>query len=485
MQKYFRGQKMKKFLKSVALVMLTCVCIFAGCKAKGLNDNPSADALTYGNGHNAIIKGDYLYYVNGYVDSYTDVYTVKDQNEWGKVTLGAIYRTKLVNGSVQKDENGFLVKTEVVVPRLVGFENGKFMILGDYIYYSTPRMREDASGKVRNDYIEYNRVKIDGTKNEQFYVASSQIPTANWNIYNYNNETYMLIIENSNDVNTIKSVNIRTKKVITLGENATSWALSKENVLTKVEGYEYNKYIYFTRAIVSDDKISDTGNLVVKVDITNGSKELYTIKQNTTKTIVGYANNMLYYSLAVSGDNTDLYVTDVTLNKFNENNMSRITNGGYDKYYILDKSTLTVIAIDSSQNVYLCVNGNTQSLLLNDGKEITIVGIVGDNMIYIDSDKNLMMKNYKTNSTAVSLKSEDKTYLINSIKIDETKGNLYLFAQYTGTDKTTNYYLNYINLSKLGEGSFVGKFADGHCPEKPEEVEDKETGEKYTPVWVK
>lgn len=470
---------MKKFLTSFAIVLLTCVCVFTGCKAKGLGDNPEANATVYGNGNVAVVKGDYLYYTNGYVDDYTSVYTDKKQNDWGKVSYGALYRTKLVNGEIEKDRDGFLVSTEVVVPRLVGFENGKFVVVGDYIYYSTPRMREDADGKVRNDYIEYNRVKIDGTKNEAFYTASSQVSTDNWTVCLYDGKAYLLIVETVDSTNTLKCVNVSTNKVMVLGENVVSWALPNKYTLSA----DSDKYVYFTRAIVEDDNLSDSGNVVVKADITNGKTSIHTLKQNSTKTIVGFANDMLYYSLAVSGQNTDLYCTDITL-ALNENNMTRLTTGGYDSYYIIDGATFTVVAVDSAKNVDLWVNNNLQKRLLEDGETITILGVKGTEIYYIDSNSKLMKKDYWTNGTAVSLMSEDKTYFVNNLKVDITKNKMYLFAQYTAKDESTNYYLNYIDLDTLNEGKFVGKFEENHLPAKPESTTDETTGETVTAPWI-
>ncbi len=467
---------MKKFLTSFAIILLTCVCVFTGCKAKGLKDNPATNATVYGNGNVAVVKGDYLYYTNGYVDDYTSVYTDKKQNDWGKVSYGALYRTKLVNGEIDKDSDGFLTKTEVVVPRLVGFENGKFVIVGDYIYYSTPRMREDADGTVRNDYIEFNRVKIDGTKNESFYTSSTQVSTDAWTICSYNNQTYMLIVEDST---TLKCVNTKSNKVTVLGENITSYVFPDNFELSK----DSDKYVYFTRSIVEDDNISDSGNVLVKADITNGKTSIYTLRQNSTKTLVGYANDTLYYSLAVSNDNTDLYCTDVTL-ALNENNMYRLTTGGYDSYYLVDGAEFTVIATDSANNIDLWIDGVLQNRLFEDGNTITILTAKGTEIYYIDSDSKLMKKDYMSGTAAVSLMSDDKTYLVDSLRVDITKNKMYLFAQYTAKDESTNYYLNYIDLNNLGDGKFVGKFEESHLPEKPEATTDEESGETVTAPWI-
>ena len=54
-------------------------------------------------------------------------------NKQGKVNHSAIYRTKLSDGQIVKDEEGFLEKSERVVSRVVGFKNGGFFIIDDYI----------------------------------------------------------------------------------------------------------------------------------------------------------------------------------------------------------------------------------------------------------------------------------------------------------------------------------------------------------------
>lgn len=94
---------MKKYLLSLIMIICACTFVLAGCGAKGLNDNPPTNAQITGNGGYAIRKGDYLYYVNGFVDNYTtELDDYKKDNVQGKVVYGAIYRTKLVNNDFQK-----------------------------------------------------------------------------------------------------------------------------------------------------------------------------------------------------------------------------------------------------------------------------------------------------------------------------------------------------------------------------------------------
>jgi hypothetical protein len=117
------------------MFFITAIMIFTGCSNKGLEDNPSKTAQVVSNGGMTVVKGDYLYYVNGFVDRAN--LDVKKDNKFGDVEKGAIYRTKLNdNSEIAKDSEGFLEKTECVVPKVVGFDNGGFYIIDDYIYYA-------------------------------------------------------------------------------------------------------------------------------------------------------------------------------------------------------------------------------------------------------------------------------------------------------------------------------------------------------------
>ena len=63
---------MKKTLFSLimAFFMMFSICL-TGCGDKGLKDNPPTNATVISNGGMSVIKGDYLYFVNGFVDTTT------------------------------------------------------------------------------------------------------------------------------------------------------------------------------------------------------------------------------------------------------------------------------------------------------------------------------------------------------------------------------------------------------------------------------
>ena len=155
---------MKKKILSLLLILFLGLSVFlTGCKENVLTDNPETGASTISNGGMTVVKGDYLYYTNGYIDVGSEDFKV-DDNEFGKVRKSAIYRTKLVNGEIVKNKDGFVENTELVVPKVVGFDNGGFYIIDDYIYYATPNMNYGENGKLQTDRVEFYKININGSK---------------------------------------------------------------------------------------------------------------------------------------------------------------------------------------------------------------------------------------------------------------------------------------------------------------------------------
>ena len=140
-----------------AMILVVTLC-FSACGGLGrFNDNPDANAVVYGNGGLAVQKGEYLYFVNGYINTAD----VGETNNYGDIDQSAIYRVKLTGGkvvetNVEYDEDGNLKvdKTQaindvdIIVPKVAGFEYSDLYIFGDYLYYTTPNNKKDNSGNI-------------------------------------------------------------------------------------------------------------------------------------------------------------------------------------------------------------------------------------------------------------------------------------------------------------------------------------------------
>lgn len=479
---------MKKFIVNLVLVVCACTMLLCGCgSTAGLKDNPATDAAIIGNGGYSVVKGDYLYYVNGFLSDYkTALDDYKKDNVYGKVVYGAIYRTKLVNDKVEKDEKGFLKNTERVVPKVVGFENGGFYIVGDYIYYGTPYMQKNADGVLQNDRVSINRIKIDGTGNKEMYVTSKDVTDLDWKVYNYNNNAYVVVAEDKKVV----SIRFDGKKLVnkTVVEEAGSFVLNDD--LSPA-----NEYVYYTRSKKDDEKdYTTSGNLLCKASFITGEETVYEMDKVSTFDIKGYVNNRIYYTQAVSNTYTSLYALNASISLKNQAPV-KLSDNEYSSYYFVEGVNYTVVALDSNKNLVRLFNDNGTVKRDDIASSISTVVGVSDNYIYYIDSSTLKRVNITTKASQTVSNigdAEGKTFLLSDATAVDLDGRyVYVYASYTSATKEkndngeetaiTSYYLNRIDtFANSMVAEFVGKMEDKHLPSEPEK--DETTGE--TPKWV-
>ena len=348
---------MKKILLSLVLMLVMAFSVFlTGCSPKGLDDNPDTNALVISNGGTTIVKGDYLYYINGYVDETT---LTVDDNDFGDISHGAIYRTKLVNGNIEKNRDGFVVKTECVVPKVVGFSNGGFYIIDDYIYYTTPNMNYDKDGKIQTARVEFHRIKIDGTKDEEIYSPANEQTELDWTVYKVDDTVYIATYIGSK----IIVVNTDTEKVVTEVESSTSYAFHKEFTYdaNKSRNLDSQRYIYFTRDIDTSNiaYLGYKGNEVCKLNVATGDVETL-LTSDTYKYIINKVNDRNIYFTKQNGKTSGISLTLLyrkPLNKMNDNGVIVnswkgseeviMSDAAYDSYMVSDIGDDLVVASSS------------------------------------------------------------------------------------------------------------------------------------------
>ena len=129
-------------------VLAACGSNFSGVK--------NYDGEVSSNGGFAVVKGDYVYFINGLEASTAD-------NTFGSVVKGALVRAKLADVNAY----GTATECEMVVPKLIYTDYDRsvsgFNIFGDYVYYPTPSASKDKAGNVRNTVVEFTKTKLDGT----------------------------------------------------------------------------------------------------------------------------------------------------------------------------------------------------------------------------------------------------------------------------------------------------------------------------------
>lgn len=472
----------KKLLSFIIMCVMAVSILFVGCTPKGLGDNPPTDANVTSNGGMTVVKGDYLYYVNGYVDEST---LTKDDNKSGKVTHSAIYRTKLVDGEIQKDKEGFVTNTECVVSRVVGFGNGGFYIIDDYIYYGTPYMNLDRDGVLQSSRVEFHRININGTDDKTLYVTSKSEDELDWTLYKIDNTVYLATFCDSKII-IVNTGNPKDTKTI---ENVTSYAFLKEEDYKTgmAKNSELQNYIYYTRATTTKDNLTDyKGNVIAKVNIASGEvTEYLDDTKDYTYKVMEVTPNTIYYTKTnsrISGLEL-LHKKDLTKSWKNAEEV-KLSNAVYTSYFVCPFGIDLIIANDSN-GTYLLEANETKKI---SNSQRTILGMSGNYAYYLNSNalyKFDVRANVTENEIVIDVVGNtDKTHTItNSNYIDFDGQRVYVYCDYTSADGNTNTYLNYVDDKNTER--FVGVFANGDTPEQPEQDEDygKDPDVKYIP-WI-
>jgi hypothetical protein len=150
---------MKKKVILIIAVILVAAFVLAGCESykNKTFDRGDTSQPVESNGGSVVKQGEYIYFINGYAD-----YQSKAQDNWfGNVVKGAIMRIKV-------SDMGDMTKAETIVPKSVlsGSSNTGFSIYGNYIYYVSPSVKEDRSGTVQTDDLQFLRTDLNGQNTE-------------------------------------------------------------------------------------------------------------------------------------------------------------------------------------------------------------------------------------------------------------------------------------------------------------------------------
>ncbi len=455
---------LKKMLKFGTLIAVAvCMFVFTGCtNFKPLSGGPSENDAVYGNGGIAVIKGDYAYYVNGYVSNAN--ITSANKNKFGNVTYGAIYRTKLVDGKiVYSDDDELIVSsTGVVAPRVAGHEDTAIFIYDNYIYYSSPNTEKDKSGDIRNDLLCFYRAKLSGADSTLIYKATATSSNQSYTFTKINGVVYLINYDGTNLV----SVNTSTKKAKTISSSATSVGFDTETTYLKDSSSvsEFNSYVYFTQAN-SDENAG--GNVLAKAKITNGDVTVISENTSLTFTIKDVNNDMLFYTKANSLDSSSYTYS------YSAGSEKLEFSTTFDSIYAVDFDGTAYngfVGIKNSKAYYVTAT-NTAKVVV-DGS-LTVIGFNGNVMYYLDSDSNITKLDIKGTLAAESIMPDNfsvDTTLTRCISL--VGGKVFFYKGYTNDNGTYN-YLTMIDSYEKTDGAyvahFIGKFKSGETPTVEEE----------------
>lgn len=439
-----------KRLKKIILSFCLCFTIFAlaSCGTWSLGSMPETNATVYGNGGFAVEKGGYVYFVDSYMSASE---LGKNDNKLGKVKTCALYRTKLSNGALDLDEKGVLKSYDLVVSKVVGTQNTSLFIFDDYIYFGTPNMQNDRTGKLRTDLIDFCRVKLDGSGMEILYTTDKYETNACYAFYKIGTSVYLVVFDGSN----ILKIEVTTyaKNAIKLAENVA------KVVMPALPTYEYAVdnpisgtagYVYYTRNATTDDfvDVSNKGNVIGKVSIVDKENKqerkdgstTYEIKSVENTYVYAYktvdSNKCLYAIKDFNNSTTDIQVT-ATSSYTNEYVLPNV--GGKNLGVIVNYGNKTIWVKDG-------LNTSNNSTLISDGA-YTIKYCDGTYAYYLNGTKMYRIDLTNTNTESnVELVFDESNMDTNYLDFGEAN-YIYYFNTYTGDSGDSQKYLKRVDLT--------------------------------------
>lgn len=466
---------MKKTLKTLAIILVFIFSLsFFGCGAVTVKGGPEKSDPVTSNGGLSVTKGDYLYFVNGYISN-DDL--KGNQNKYGRVTNGGIYRAKLNNGKlmyeISEDDDGNEVKTlkdvELLVPKLAGFEYTSLYIFGDYIYFSSPNTEKDQStGEIRFDLTDFYCVKLNGGKIYKLQNATNISDVNNFKFTAIGNFVYLTYLSNS----TIYNLKISGKDVqetTIIAENVTSFSMYVEETSYTDNLNENAKFVYYTRSF-KDGEDSVTGNVLAKANLETNEETTLRRDNYNTYSVQTAKNNKIYYT-RTNSDVTNAYLYAKELKNFVESTETQLTIVAYSStLYVLDDiDDFPQGVVVSEGNKLLLVTGikypETDMTILYDGS-FTISFVRGEFVYGKDADGNIVRVNYQNKTTETLVESDDN---IQTTHFDYNSGYIYYILKYTN-DNGDSYYLNRVfATSNEKEVEFVGVLDKDDLPDEEED----------------
>ena len=331
------------------LCLTVCALTACGANFTGVKD---FGGEVSSNGGFAVVKGDYVYFINGKGAN-------TDDNTYGKVVKGALVRAKLSDVK----NVGTATECEVVVPKLFyteyDYAKSGFYIFGDYVYYVTPSASKDKTGTVKNTVADFTKTKLDGTGTT--VIAQVDDLAAPYRYVADGDEVYLTVYKAEKDDDDDESKNYLVtysaseKKEVSRSQAVSAYVFSDDDAAT----YAYYKKSAYNENLEEDESFDEiyryslTGKGEVKAFSGAG---MYTSEdgvgtQGVTFTFVKMTKDTLYLS--------ETYVdTSVsTITRYYGVKLSDVTeNTSREKLVLLNKGTTEASSIFSDTSVYYAMD---------------------------------------------------------------------------------------------------------------------------------
>lgn len=352
-----------------------------------------------GNGGPAVMVGNWLYFVGGYVDTTTIRYR---QNEHNNVTDGAIYRVYIgpsegtplyENADRPKTDPNFTLHLldkakqaiddtgkkarpyQIIVPKIAGFDQAALWVFDKHLVYTSPNNNKDKYGELQISKIDFFRVDLDGKNHRKIYTTSNEsLTTSNFTVASYAGEVFLLI----KDGEMLRRVSVNGKNA---GKVSTVTKRAKSVSLPEVTSYHRDYYqdaggnwqvdqgslqfdlldsyrgimshVYYTEEFSEDEqKIGLSGTRIIQYNVKSGEKIEVPLTGYEVSVLALANGRLMYTAKAESESSMGLYMSTQTLASTNTEpfDIAPKTNGAK---FLDDFEILAAHYYDSGEVVYL------------------------------------------------------------------------------------------------------------------------------------
>ncbi|MBR6778929.1 MAG: hypothetical protein IKM43_02110 [Clostridia bacterium] len=434
---------MKKFTRILLCLVL---CVFSvtmfACRDKRTDKEKAFTYPTTGDIHAgfndgmAVQKGNYLYFVNGYISSTDNTKHIR----YGSYHVGALMLAKFdQNGNLVTKGNGAIDDQYLITmsDKLSGFQATSLFIAGDYLYFTSTCQEDDNNETWAQNRVDFNRIKLDKTSEvERIYqseVDHTVGDTSNLEFRFYN--TSLIVWE--------KGTNSDDKKDV------------KTSVLYHIDLYSLNK-----TEVARNVKTAVFGDNDVFYVVDNNLNRLQS--NGTNSNFVGFDSEVKVVDIQSD------YVFAVYNSELKKYKISTKTDMGT---VLLDYSTYDKVVITPDAKVVIAIGDNiieyfaNGSLLADDSfvededtDKINFIGFANGCIVYYDDENTIKTVSYAELSSDINTVIELETMKTSYFDIDGS--HLYYYDTVGSND-----YLHRVKLDAVSpEAQLVGSYLQVDIP---------------------
>ena len=441
----------KKIIFILSFVFIFAISIF-GCGAISLSGGPNLKDTVYGNGGNAVVKGNYLYFSNAFVDYEKISQGQNEYNENNSLKIYGIYRTKIgSNGVVALDEDGNPEGAELLVPLASGFKNSSLYICGKYLYYTTVYTEYESGGNssATTGFLNFERVDLNG-ENRMTLTNKGDFKIDCEYSVNYVNGTVYISILSGNKITVIKSKNGDTNKY-QIASSVEDMCVAKQSKLAYGDSEkDVNKYVYYTKNNNNEyslyRKSLNGGEEDVLIPVSNEEIKLEQVKNGR----VYYTQGSVLKSSAFEENETPKSYTAISSESETGNVDFAILDDTYG--FGLDRGVATVYNSGSQYYITIVNNNSDDKIILSSANQINILFTESNKIYYqLSEDEKLYSIDFVTGNkeTVITSFSSESAF-------DYDEERVFFFA----TVKNSNEKLKYLQIALLSDNVYTNDLGE-------------------------